>query len=80
MEAIVSNIPALPSPDVPVVVPVAVATAAAEPPAIGRGRRDMRGRTVRWVFQSAKRMGVTTVATNSSVLRQRCGQSQRGAP
>jgi len=47
MEAIVSSIPALPSLDVPEVGAGAVATAAAEPPAIGRGRWDMRARTVR---------------------------------
>jgi len=46
MEAIISIIPALPSLDVPEVAAWAVATAAAEPPAIGRGQWDMRARTV----------------------------------
>ena len=68
MEAIISSIPALPSLDVPEVAAGAVATAAAEPPAIGRGQWDMRARTVRWMLESAKRMGATTVATNSSGL------------
>ena len=53
---------------VPEVAAGAVATAAAEPPAIGRGRWHRRARTVRWVLESAKSMGVTTAATNSSGL------------
>jgi len=68
MEAIISSIPALPSPDVPEVASGAVATAAAEPLAIGRGQWDMRARTVRRVLEIAKRMGVTAVATISSGL------------
>jgi len=68
MEAIISSIPALPSLDVPEVAAGAVATAAAEALAIGRGRWDMCARTMRWMLDSARRMGVTTVATNSSEL------------
>jgi len=68
MEGIMSSIPALLSLDVPEVAAGTVATAAAEPLAIGRGRLNMRARTLRWVIKRAKRMGVTMGATTSSGL------------
>jgi len=68
MQAIISSIPALPSLDFPEVAAGALATAAAEPPAIGRGRWNMRARTVRRDLENPKSMGVTTVAKNSGGL------------